>query len=124
MDDPAANVKNWSFRPYDSTDGRFNFSSLSPRVGTVSRQTNSFLITQCSNICGHVFGDINHDGPWSTSARNIEGLMDDFSKLIHVAHQIVMLGAGSGDADRIDFLKCIGANHLSRHLTSDHHQRG
>jgi len=34
-----------------------------------------------------------------------------------------MLGAVAGDADRIGFLKRIGADQRGRHLPGDHHQR-
>ncbi len=40
-----------------------------------------------------------------------------------LAHQIIMLGAMAGDADRVGFLEGVRADQMGRHLAGDADQR-
>jgi hypothetical protein len=55
--------------------------------------------------------------------RPVVRLLQRFCQLAQVLDQEIMLDAGAGDADRIDFLERILANHVARHLAGQHHQR-
>ena len=52
----------------------------------------------------------------------MESLVEDVRQIGGVLHQIVVLGARAGDADRVAFLKGVGADEVGRHLAADHHQ--
>src|SRR5688572_15245912 len=124
MNHAAANVKYRSQGFDDLINGLLNLLRVCLRVWTISGQTNwrtsCLFVTQRSDLRTHVFGNVDDHGARSTSACNIESLMDDFSKFVHITYQVVMFGAGPGDTDRINFLKRIGADQFSRHLTGDH----
>ena len=55
--------------------------------------------------------------------RHIEGLVDDAWQILDALHEVIVLGAMTGDADRIAFLEGIGANEMRRHLTGEADER-
>ena len=72
---------------------------------------------------GHILGNIHQHGTWAASTRNVESLFDRCRHLAHILHQEVVLHARTGDADVIHFLESIVADHVGRHLASEHHHR-
>ncbi len=67
----------------------------------------------------HVLGDVDDDRAGAAGARDIEGLVQDAAQLVHVLDQIIVLGAGARDADRVAFLEGVVADQMRRHLTGD-----
>ena len=64
----------------------------------------------------HVLGDIDDHRTGPAGARDVEGLLDDAREVADVLDEIIVLGAGARDADEIDFLEGVVADHRGRHL--------
>ena len=72
-----------------------------PRMKTFSGYLNSVGIGQ------DILGKIDQNRPGPSASGNIKGLLDGPAKVFDVFYQIVMFGAGPGDADNIGFLKGV-----------------
>ena len=70
-----------------------------------------------------VLGDVDHDRARPTSGGDAERLVQHVRQVGDVLHQVVVLGAGAGDADRVALLEGVGADQMGRDLAGDHHQR-
>ncbi len=66
-----------------------------------------------------VLGDVDHDRARAPGTRDVERLVQDARKLVHVLDEIIVLGAGPRDADRVAFLEGIVADQVRRHLPGD-----
>ncbi len=71
----------------------------------------------------HVLGDIDQHRAGPAGRGDVERFFDGFGQLGDVFDQKIMLDAGSGDADRIHFLKGIIADQRGGHLAGDDHHR-
>ena len=67
----------------------------------------------------NVLGDVDDDRPGPARARDVERLVQDAAQLIDVLHQVIVLGAGPRDADRVAFLEGVVADEMGRHLAGD-----
>jgi hypothetical protein len=70
-----------------------------------------------------VLGQVDDDRAGAAGGGDVERLVDRLADLGRVLHQIVMLGAVAGDADRVAFLKGVGADQMGRHLAGDDDDR-
>ena len=59
-------------------------------------------------------------GPGRPAGRDLEGLVQHARQIVDVLHQLIVLGAGPRDADRIAFLERIVADQMGRHLPGEH----
>ncbi len=77
-------------------------------------------------VAGHgdlnVLRNVDHDRAGAALRGDLEGLVDRRGKVRRVLHQIVVLGAVTGDADRIGFLERVRTDQAGRNLARDHHQ--
>jgi hypothetical protein len=71
----------------------------------------------------NILGNIDDDRTRATIGRDIESLMQDARQVVDVLHQIIVLGAGPGDADRVAFLEGVVADEMGRHLAGDADER-
>ncbi len=73
----------------------------------------------------HVLRNVDHDRAGTAVGGDIEGLVQDAGEIVHVLHQIIVLGAGPRDADRVAFLEGVVADEMGRHLAgeADHGDR-
>ena len=71
----------------------------------------------------HVLGNVDHHRAGAAGAGDIEGLVQDARQVLDLAHEIIVLGAMAGDADRVGFLEGVGADQMGRHLAGDADQR-
>ena len=62
-------------------------------------------------------------GPGRPVVAIMEGLVQDARQVLDALHQVVVLGAGAGDADGVGFLEGVGADQVGRHLAGDADQR-
>ena len=67
----------------------------------------------------NVLGDIDHDRTRAARRGDVERLMQHARQVVHVAHQVIVLGARPGDADRIAFLESVVADEMRRDLPGD-----
>ena len=67
----------------------------------------------------HVLRNVDHDRAGTAVGGDIEGLVQDAREVVHVLHQVIVLGAGPRDADRVAFLEGVVADEMGRHLAGD-----
>ncbi len=82
-----------------------------------------FRLVVLANRELHVLGNIDHHRAGTTCGGDVESFMDHARQIGHVLHEVVVLGAGAGDADGVAFLKAIRADQRGRHLGGDADQR-
>ena len=58
----------------------------------------------------HILGDIDEDGAGASGGGNVEGLVDDLGKFVEFLDEVVVLGAGTGNAEGIGFLEGVAAD--------------
>ena len=66
-----------------------------------------------------VLGDVHDHGSGAAGARDVERLVQDAAQIVHVLHEIIVLGAWPGDADGVAFLERVVADEMGRHLAGD-----
>src|SRR5258708_1721990 len=93
-----------------------NLLLVSGKRGAISRKPHFSGSRQRSHLRGYVLRQINENRPRTACARQIESLMHNAGELAGVTYDVVVFCAWPGDADRIDFLKCIRPNHLEWNL--------
>jgi len=82
-----------------------------------------FRVGEFTGRVRHVLGNVHQHRAGTSGAREIEGFLQRHRKLGHVAHEEVVLDAGAGDADGVQFLKGVLSDEGCRHLTGDDDQR-
>ena len=69
----------------------------------------------------HVLGQVDQHRTGPPGPGDMEGLVDGLGQLVDVLHQVVVLGAGPGDADDVHFLEGVVADQGGGHLAGDDH---
>ena len=119
IDDAAAGVEDRALGIGDKVDGGSDRALVAVKLRPVA------LVLRVGeagvNALGEldVLGDVDDDRPGATGARDIERLVQDAGELVHVLHEVIVLGAGPGDADGVAFLERVIADEVGRHLTGD-----
>ena len=76
------------------------------------------------DLRGHdVLGQIHQHRPRPAGAGDMEGFLDRRCQLFDIAHQEIMLGAGTRDARDVAFLESVVADEPCGHLPGENHQR-
>ena len=70
-----------------------------------------------------VLWQIDKDRPRPPAFRHVKRLVQNAREVVDVLHQIIVLGAGPGDAGRVGFLKGVIADQMRRHLARETHDR-
>ena len=70
-----------------------------------------------------VLRDIDHDRARPPAGGDMERLVQRARQVGDVLHQIIVFGAGPGDADRVAFLEGVVADEMGRHLPGDDDER-
>src|SRR3546814_16128807 len=65
----------------------------------------------------NVLGNVHDNRTRTTRSGDMKRLVDDMAEFRRVLHQIIMLGAMAGEADRVRFLKGVSADKVRRNLT-------
>ena len=73
----------------------------------------------------HILGNIDDNRARPAMSGHIEGLVQDSGEVIHVLHEVIVLGAGPGDADSVAFLEGVVADQVRGYLAreADHGDR-
>ena len=71
----------------------------------------------------HVLRDVDHHRSRPAVRRDVEGFVQHARQVVHALHQVIVLGAGPRDADRVAFLERVVADQMRRHLAGDAHDR-
>ena len=61
--------------------------------------------------------------PWPPGGGQVKGLVNHPRQVVHIGHQVRMLGDRDRDAGDVGFLKGVGAQQRAGHLTGDSDQR-
>ena len=116
IDQPAAAVEQRLFRRRDQLDrlgdARRVGRCLRP-VGLVPRLLGRGVSPQREQ---HVFRQIDDDRAGPPALRDIKRLVQNAREIGDILDQIIVLGAGPGDAGRVGFLKRVVADQMGRHL--------
>ena len=75
--------------------------------------------------CGHldILGNVDDHRPRPSLGRDMEGFLHDGRQIGGLFDQIIMFGAMARDADRVGFLKGVGADQIGRDLAGyDNHR--
>ena len=70
------------------------------------------------------FGMSTTTGPGRPLDGDVERLVQHARQIVDVLHQIIVLGAGPGDADRVALLEGVVADQMRRHLPGDDRRSG
>ncbi len=70
-----------------------------------------------------VLGNVDHAAGPGRLGGDMEGLAHRRGEPRRILHQIIVLGAVAGDADRVGFLKRVGADQRGRDLAGDDDHR-
>ena len=70
-----------------------------------------------------VLGNIDDDRPGTAARGNVKRLVQHARQIDDRFDEIIVLGAGPRDADRVAFLEGVIADHMRRHLPRDANQR-
>ena len=70
-----------------------------------------------------VLGNVDHHRTRPAALGDMERLVQHARKLADVLDEVIVLGAGPRDADRVAFLEGIVADQMGRHLPGDAHDR-
>ena len=71
----------------------------------------------------NVFRNIHQHRPRPAAGRHVERLVYRLRQVFQPLHQVVVLGGGARDAERVGFLKRVAADQLGGHLAGDGHHR-
>src|SRR3546814_970565 len=65
----------------------------------------------------NVLGNVHDNRTRTTRSGDMKRLVDDMAEFRRVLHQIIMLGAMAGEADRVRFLKGVSADRSEEHTS-------
>jgi len=116
IDDAAADIHHRPFRGLDERHGFFHRLRLGARARLVAPVLHLFRRPVGAGGELHVLRHIHHHRPRPAAARDIERLMNRGSDFVHAPDEVVVLGAGPGDAGRVRFLEGVIADEVRRHL--------
>ena len=122
-DDAPSGVNGRPFGLGDEFSGLAQLLAVGAVVGIVAADVDGLGIGKFRGRGDHVLGQVDEDGARPPRPCYIEGLFDGRGQLRHILHQIVVLGARTGDAHDIGFLKGVVADEMRGHLAGDHDQR-
>ena len=121
-DHAAASVDHRFFRRQSKFDSPFDLPRMTLDGGAVGAHLDALRVFVFAGIGGDILGDVNQHGAGAPAVGDIEGLFDGHRQILHIADQEVVLDAGPGDADGVDFLKGVVADDGGRHLPAENHQ--
>ncbi len=70
----------------------------------------------------HVLGNVDHDRAGAARGGDLEGLVHHVRQVLDPLHQVIVLGAGPGDADGVGLLERVRADQVGGDLSGQHHQ--
>ena len=76
------------------------------------------------HLRGRVFHDVDEHRPRPAAAGDGECFAHDVRELCSVAHHVIALGDGHGDARDVNFLEGVLAHEVFRHVAGDEHHGG
>ena len=124
IDDPAAGVEHRALRRRKHVDGFCDLIGLGQRPGPIAgRRKRLFLPLRLDQRDLHILGDVDQHRAGPSGGGDAKGFLDRRGEPGGVLHEVIVLGAMASDADRVGFLKGIGADQPGGDLAGDDHHR-
>ena len=120
---PAARQQNGPLRGRQGLGGAPDLDGVPGGYRTVSPQFDMIRVPEWGSVVQDILRKVNQHRARLAGRGDIEGLLDDPRELLHVPHQVVVLGAGPGDADDVGLLERIVPDHRGVDLPRQHHHR-
>ena len=124
IDHAAADIEQWPSRVGDQRHRLADARGVSVqlgRIGVAEADLAGALIAAGGEL--HVLGNVDQHRPRAAALGDVEGLVQGAGQVGHVAHQDVVLGGRSGDADGVALLEGVGADQVGGHLAGEDHER-
>ena len=119
VDDAAAGVENRLFRLRHHRHGLFDLADFRLQLRLIGLVLDVFRRRIGARRELHVLRNIDHDRTGTSRTGDVKGLVQNARQVRDVAHEIIMLGAMAGDANRVGFLKGVRADQMGRNLPGD-----
>ena len=123
VDDAAAGVEQRALGARHQLDGVLDPVGIALQLGLVA------LVLECRRLGIGALGeldvlrDVDDDRPRPAARGDVERLVQHARQVLDALHQIIVLGAGPGDADRVALLEGVVADQMGRHLPGDDDDR-
>ena len=91
--------------------------ALEPRLVALVREVVGLEIGALGEL--DVLRDVDDNRAGTAAPGDVERLVQNARQIGDVLHQIIVLGAGPRDADRVAFLERVVADQMGRHLPGD-----
>src|SRR3546814_43749 len=88
----------------------------------IHKLTHSFPTRRSSDL-QDVLRQVDHHRTRTAGGGDVERLVHDPGEVVRILHQVVVLGAGPGDAGGVGFLEGVVADQVRRHLAGQAHDR-
>ncbi|MDT4858074.1 hypothetical protein FQZ97_925250 [compost metagenome] len=120
QDDPAARVDHGPLGGQQHLHGFLDLPLVALVDGRVGTHRDFALGRRVLALRdGDVLGDIHQHRAGTAGARDVERAAHGFGQVLDVAHEEVVLDAGTRDTDGVAFLEGVLADGRSRHLPAD-----
>src|ERR1017187_3332114 len=118
-DDAAAGINEGTRGFLDELGGAADLAGMSFGenlvTGKVDRSDGLVVALRLEDI----LGDVYEDGAGASGGGDVEGLVDDLREIVEFLDQIVVLGAGTSDAEGIGFLEGVAADQFAGDLSGN-----
>ncbi len=118
-DDAATRVDQRPLGFLDHLRGAADLAGVALGEDFVARQVDRSDRLIMSLALEHVLGDVHQHRPGPPGRSHIEGFVDGLREIFQALHQVVVLGAGAGDAEGVGLLERIAADEFGGDLAGD-----
>ncbi len=123
IDDAAAGVEDRPFGRRQHLDRRFDQFLVRLDLGAIGFVLDRAGLGIARGRDLNILGDVDDDRAGAAGGGDMKRLMHHAAEVAGGLHQIIMLGAVAGDADRVRLLKRIRSDQVRRDLAGDDHHR-
>ena len=121
--DSAACKEKWLLCLGKCFDRTFQLSDVDTGVWLVAADIYALWIFCTAQFSHYILGQVNENRSRASGTCNIEGFLNDTSKIFTVAYGDSILGNTAGNSYNINFLECIVSNQMTCYLTCEAHKR-
>jgi hypothetical protein len=118
-DDPSAGIDERALGLGDHLGGAADLAGVTFGKDFVAGQMDRGHRRVVSLGLEDVLGDVDQDGSGAAGGSDVESFVDDLRQIADVLDEVVVLGAGAGDAEGIGFLECVASDQLGVDLSCE-----
>jgi hypothetical protein len=123
VDHAAAGIDDRALGPGDHLDRRRHLVGLGPHLWPVAAVLDLVRRDVVARRLQHVLGQVDDHRTRPAVGRHVDGLVQDARQVLDRLDQIVVLGAGPGDAGGVGLLEGVVADQVGRYLPGQADQR-